>query len=300
MSNIYTKVSEQGNIIEITTYSSHNNTNHITKISKDEYIVNSEGTGEIHQFKHGETRADAKQTLHRTFRAIRALVNTNCSDIEKVRWITLTYAENMQNRERLYNDFKAFWKRFKRRWGHAEYIVVAEPQERGAWHMHLLAIFPEKAPFISNDELRDCWRNGFVNVRAIKDVDNVGAYLSAYLGDVEVDLDSPVGEIKELKDGTKKKFVKGARLKLYPPGMNIYRCSRGVKRPNEFQSTEDEVKALTHNLEPTYANSLEFENEQGFRIEITKTYYNRLRPKHETPTELANNTVIDNSVVTSP
>lgn len=277
MRELFTKVSEQGNIIEVTTMLRKNGEAHIVKLNADEYVRLDDG--EILEFQHSESRADLKQSLYRTFRTIRALVNANCTEPEKVRWITLTYAENMQDRERLYKDFKKFIQRFRWRWGSCEYIVVAEPQARGAWHMHALVFFPEKAPYIPNAELRECWGHGFVNVKSVKDVDNVGAYLSAYLGDIEVSMSSKDGVVKKFPDGTKKKFKKGGRLHLYPPGMNIYRCSRGVKRPKEYWAEAEQKEALTRSLEPTYANRYEFINEQGFHQIVQKEYYNRLRDR---------------------
>lgn len=270
---MYVKVSRQGNVIEITRMLRKNDEAHVVKLNADEYLRLSDG--EICQFNHTENRSESKQQLYKTFRRIRAIINTNFQGGKNERFITLTYAENMRDTKRLYMDFKKFWKKFKYRWGKAEYFVVAEPQVRGAWHLHVLVKFvSEKAPYIPNAELRECWGNGFVNVRSLKNVDNIGAYLSAYLGDVEVEMSSCIGQVKEMKDGTKKRFVKGARLCLYPPGMNIYRCSRGMKMPDEYWSTENDVQILTRDLKPTYANSCSFINESGFKQEIQKEYYN--------------------------
>lgn len=48
----------------------------------------------------------------------------------------------------------------------------------------LLFGFTSNAPYIAN--LQDIWLQGFVNIRQIGDIDNLGAYLSAYLCDIEV------------------------------------------------------------------------------------------------------------------
>lgn len=275
---MFIKVSKQGNILEITRMLRKNGEAHIQKLSADEYL-NLE-SGEVCEFEHTENRSESKQQLCKTFRHIRAIINTNFQGKENERFITLTYAENMRDKERLYLDFKKFWMRFKYKWGKAEYFVVVEPQMRGAWHMHVLVKFDgERAPYIPNAELRECWGHGFVNVRSLKNVDNIGAYLSAYLADVEVPMSNADGQIKEFPDGTKKKYVKGARLCLYPPGMNIYRFSRGLKKPQEFWSTEQEVENLTRDLNQTYANRIEFTSESGFQQTIIKEYYNTKRKK---------------------
>lgn len=275
------RVSEQGNVLEVTKMNSRSDGCPIVKVSADSYIIKGDETGELHDFKRTANRSEGVESLHKTFKRLRAIINTNCTDPESVRWVTLTYAENMTDTKRLYSDFKTFWMRFKRRWPGADYIIVIEPQKRGAWHVHALFIWSVKAPFIPNDDLAACWGHGFVMVKALDNVDNIGAYLSAYLGDVEVPMESEKGEVKTLKDGTKKKFVKGARLCLYPPGMNIYRCSRGIKQPTDRWVTPEEYESLSKSSTLTYANSVEVETETGFTRVIAKEYYNRLRkPDH--------------------
>lgn len=275
---MYTKVCEQGNVIEVTTMERRGFDSPIIKLNKDEYLIRGEETGEIYQFNHSASRADSVSTLRRTFRKLRALINANCTRPENIRWVTLTYAENMTDRARLMRDFEKFIKRFRYKFGSCEYIVVAEPQERGAWHLHVLLIFPHKAPFISNNKmLAPCWGHGFTKIRSVKNIDNVGAYLSAYLGDVEVPMSEPGGVVKEFPDGTKKKFIKGGRLHLYPPGMRIYRYSKGVKQPEEFWTTPQEAETLVRNATLTYANTIEWTDERGFHQKIDKKYYNRIR-----------------------
>ena len=273
---MHTKISIQGNIIEVTTMLRKSDSCPIQRISADEYIRLDDG--EVLPFKHADNRAELSQSLYRTFRKIRAIINSNFTGAENELFITLTYAENMQDAERLYSDFKAFWKRFKRRYGYADYFSVAEPQARGAWHLHLLVKFLEEyAPWIDNSELRELWRHGFVNIQKVDNIDNIGAYLSAYLADAEVPLDSKEGEIKTFSDGTKKGFVKGGRLHLYPAGMNIYRCSRGIKPPVEFWATPEQEEALTDGIALTYANRIEFTKDDGFKQIVEKRFYNRKR-----------------------
>ena len=65
---------------------------------------------------------------------------------------------------------------------------------------------------------------------------------TAYLGDMELSEAVTAGQFKagqlaEAKNKSKA-VIKGARLKLYPPSFNLYRCSRGVKRPEVCETTE--------------------------------------------------------------
>lgn len=273
------KVSVQGNIIEVTEMDGRNRACHARKLDADHWL---DDEGEIHEYeKHGASRVDNGQELRQTFRKIRALVNTNCVEPEKIRWITLTYAENMTDTERLYKDFNAFWKRFKRRWGKPEYISVVEPQGRGAWHIHLIAIYEDKAPYIPNHELADCWGWGFVKVKAVTNCDNLGAYLSAYLADLPVGEDDARAREKECEDGTTKRILKGGRLCMYPKGMNIYRHSRGIKKPEEFwveeYKDEDRLNELTEGAAMTYTKEYVWKDDEGLEHRVTKTFYNRAR-----------------------
>lgn len=222
------------------------------------------------------------------------LINANTDRPERCRFATLTYRENMTDTERLYGDFSKFMKRFRYHcesegYGRPEYITVAEPQARGAWHMHIILIFPKRAPFIPNDTLSALWGHGFTHIRALDSVDNVGAYLTAYLGDIEL----PEGDIEYNQlaetafnvverqvDGKPKKFIKGGRLHLYPTGMNIYRCSRGVKRPTVSKMTYAQAMRLTETMTRTYERTTTISDpESGYENTIYTQYYNRIRKK---------------------
>lgn len=273
---MFCKVSEQGNVVEVTRLLRKNDSCPIERLNADEYVVISEGTGEIHEVEHGTSRVSDVKSVRRTFRKLRALINNNCTEPANLRWITLTYKENMTSTRRLYDDFRKFMQRFRYRYGDCEYIVVAEPQERGAWHMHLIAIFPGKAPYIPKQELYECWSFGFVNCKAVKSVDNIGAYLSAYVTNLEVD-DGEQFDVEAEVDGKQKKYVKGARVYLYPAGMQIYRHSRGVKAPDERWVTESELEGIIGGLRQTFKREYEYQDESGFRQVVVKEFYNRLR-----------------------
>ena len=241
-----------GNIKEIAVSDRMNTGATIQPISKDEYVLLS--TGEIKQVvHHAEDRTENLRNLEKTMHSLSDLINANISpeNAECCRFITFTYRENMTDAERLYTDFKNFNKRFKRsmeKAGHRyEYIITVEAQARGAFHLHGIFIFSKKAPFIDSSELSEMWGNGFVSVKAMgKNIDDIGRYLTSYLTDLPVDDDTPSdalgGSIKEIEaDGKSKRIIKGARLKLLPVGIRIYRYSRGIKKPMVEQMTYGEA-----------------------------------------------------------
>lgn len=128
---------------------------------------------------------------------------------------------------RLYEDYRRFWQRFKyylRKQGHpaVEYIIAAEPQGRGAWHLHCLFLF--------------------------SDAVNTGQFKATQLA--------------KTKDKSKS-VIKGARLNLYPPGFNLYRSSRGIKRPEVWQITEREAQAKISGIPLTYEKTICITDEWG-------------------------------------
>lgn len=295
--NLLVKVTEMGNIIEVQ-YMSRRNTKQTVRMLEggEQYVVCS--SGEIKDVVHHETRKDNKKGLYKTFANMRAVINTNVTDVSKVRWCTLTYAENMTDTNRLYTDFEKFHKRFQyycKQQGYSkpEYIVMMEPQGRGAWHAHLLYIWQDmKAPYIANDVFAKFWGHGFVRIKKLDNVDNVGAYLTAYLGDMELsEVDwhkwneiTRGATVKQVEmtdeNGEKitKPILKGARLNLYPANFNMLRCSRGIKRPTEEMLSQEMANKKVSGATKTFETAVKLTDvENEFDSVIIKTQYNRVR-----------------------
>lgn len=272
------KVCDMGHIKEIM-YIEHMNDEGfpITKISKTEYVVNE--TGEVKEYNLNENRSQNKDSLRKTFKHLRHLINYNFGGKNNELAFTITYKENMTDYKRLYKDFEKFFKRLKYKYGNIDYLNVVEPQGRGAWHCHILLRFNDlEKVYIPNKEISQLWGNGFVKVKAIrKDVDNLGAYLSAYLGDVELNDETSKtchGTIKEVEiDGKKKKFIKGGRLHLYPSGMNIFRKSKGIKSPPEEWMRYEDAKKIVGAVTPNYFSALNLYDDDG-QIINTIVYQN--------------------------
>jgi len=274
------RVKQMGNITEIR-HMKKITEQAIQKISKEEFVY--KATGEVKPFIKYENRASDPSSIAKSLAMLRDLINTNITDTSKVLWVTLTYKENMTDTERLYNDFRKFMQRFKYYLRNnnlhcCEYITTAEPQGRGAWHMHLLLIFPCKAPFIENKILANIWGKGFVKITSLNNVDNIGLYLSAYLGDMELGeafsnnvlkADDNFKNVEVTgKRGNKetKTFIKGARLRLYPTGFRIFRTSRGIKAPEVIKCTNKEAMELVKGSMLTYQKTIELLDDNGNSI----------------------------------
>jgi len=256
------RVTITGNITEIMTMGAQPKKIPVKKISKTEYINTK--TGEIGEYKNTNNKAENEQSIRRTIAKIRNIINTNITEAENVRFVTLTYKKNMQDVKMLYKDYEKYWKRYetwRKQQGHekAEYIAIAEPQERGAWHLHQLLIYNQKAPYIDNKELSRVWGHGFTKATAIDNVDNVGAYLSAYLANTESE--------------------KGGRLHLYPLGMNIYRKSKGIREPTTYYTDYGEAQKKVSAQTLTYKKNYNVIDDTTNEIvnTITKEFYNSKR-----------------------
>lgn len=288
--NLPVKVTTMGNVVEVQYMSKRNCKQTIQMLPGGEQFVVC-ATGEVKDIEHHTTRKDNKKGLYKTFANARGMINANVTDVSKVRWCTLTYAENMTDPKRLYEDFKKFNMRFQwycksKGYSKPEYIVMMEPQGRGAWHAHLLYIWQDmKAPYISNQEFREIWGHGFVKIKKLDNVDNVGAYLTAYLGDMEIDdiqgnIDGKVKivEVDENGEKVKKAIVKGARLDLYPANFNMLRYSRGCKKPIEEMLYQDEAEKKVLGATKTFESAIKLtDSENDFETVIIKEQYNKIR-----------------------
>jgi len=233
------------------------------RISKDKML--NIATGEVINIEISETRRDNIKSLRETVKRLRRLINANFEGVDNELFITLTYKENMRDNSRLYGDFKKFYQKLKRKYKDIEfrYISVIEPQERGAWHLHvLLKGLNVDSLYIPNDEVISMlWGHGFTKTQRLSGVDNVGAYLSAYLTD--------------LMDEKGRK-TKGARLYLYPAGVNIYRCSRNCKKPVEQRVKYGEIDYKDCK---TYELAYEILSEDGEHCNFVKKEFYNLRRK---------------------
>lgn len=240
------------------------------KISKDEYVQIS--TGLVFEYEqHSETRADNYRSIRNTFVDLRRTINANFEGKPSELMITLTYAENMTDPVQHSRNVDVFKKRMKRRYPDMQYIDVVEPQGRGAWHSHILMRFDDhKKIYIPNDEIARLWGHGFTSTKRIKGVDNIGAYLSGYLCNIPADELSQEQASELLRAGLKveekeitdihgnkvtKRIIKGGRLKLYPPGMKLYRTSRGIAKPVAQDTTHGEFMEKVGATDPDYSTA---------------------------------------------
>lgn len=150
------------------------------------------------------------QNRERSARRARTKVRRLCKSRGLTTMLTLTYRENMQDRERMARDFDVFIKRLRRVVPGVQYVCVFERQKRGAWHAHIavprvMSHYLHKGTLMrSYDLLRSLWRavvgadNGNVDVsrnkRIMRSSAKLAAYMSKYIGktfgDLQIEGDS--------------------------------------------------------------------------------------------------------------
>lgn len=126
------------------------------------------------------------------------LIRCNATEASHCKWITVTYGEVMTNHKRVYEDGKMFLRRLQRYLDKQadlsdaqksfQRITVAEPQGEGhgnSWHLHILLIFEEIAPYIENEMIADIWGNGITKTQKVYDADGLALYFKACLSDLE-------------------------------------------------------------------------------------------------------------------
>jgi hypothetical protein len=217
--------------------------------------------------KNRKTKNDkVKQTkksdfaVNRTRRDIRRTVNANP---QLIKFLTLTSTST--NIDKMSKCFNLFTQRMEDRYSEFQYFSVREFQkdvdffgkakpDGGAIHYHLLC----NLRYVKSKELEKIWGHGFIKIKKVKHVDNLGRYLSKYLQ-------------KDMFD--KRMF-----------GKKKFFCSQNLKRQTEIINTDaqDFLKNNSQNLKMTWEKTFT----DDYRGEIDYKIYHS---KNHKPLPLADN-----------
>lgn len=284
-SGSYVTVTRMNHLVEVQHMEKVNRTCHIRKIDSERYVDLE--TGEIRDFKLSSVRSDNFNSLRQTFKKLRYLINNNFVGSPNELFVTLTYRGDLQTSDHLKvgKDYDNFLKRLKRKYkgiSTVDAIRVLEPHASGNWHLHVLFKFNDvKSIFIPKPVLEKLWGNGFVDIQRLEEVDNIGAYVSAYLSDVELNeenFNTFLGTEFEAKMVEGKVYVKGGRLKFYKTGVNIYSKTKGIAYPDRQEMSYREAKKIVGAATPHYSKSIEIaDEEKDFFNTITYEQYNLKR-----------------------
>lgn len=163
----------------------------VVTVTKDKYFV-----GPAHTVKRTKRGESDKREANDDDAGRRAKKNVRdcCKAISADRMVTLTYRENMLDRDRALKDWKAFCRRLGKV-AKFHYVAVIEEQERGALHFHV-AVRGKQSYVL----LRSIWQRvlglgsngqqmGQVNVRdphsfgfGVKGAHRLASYIAKYCG----------------------------------------------------------------------------------------------------------------------
>lgn len=205
------------------------------------------GLGRAGSAAEAEKSENRKKVMQRARSMLRRLINSNVDqymDGERnpyaSKFFTMTYKENIQDVKYSNGEFRKFVKRLNRYVGYnVKYVSVLEFQKRGAVHYHVVFF---NLPYIKKARLAEIWGHGHVKINKIEKVDNVGAYVSKYMG-------------KDLED---KRLL----------GEKCYFSSRGLKKPEEIKD-RSRVRVIMESL----TGSLLLKYEKSFNSDYTGEIY---------------------------
>lgn len=271
----FVTVTLMNDIYEIQYLQKSNRHSNILKIDSDRYVVKS--TGEIKYYEHTETRSQSDNSIKQTMKKLRYLINANFSGQKNELWATLTFRDtNIAKRPNvIYRKFNKFIKRLNYKHKEKlEYIAILEPHginnndisDWHGFHLHLLLKSSSSSLYIPYHEFERIWGLGMCRIERLQGIDNIGAYLSAYLTNAEL----------SDTDSKEKKYIKGSRLWLYPKGVRIYRKSKGIQYPKRikmpYQSARDMI-----GIEPHYTKTYKIENDNFENIVIFEQFNKKRR-----------------------
>jgi hypothetical protein len=206
----------------------------------------------------GERRKQTVRDARNTTRRL-ALKNFESGD----KFLTLTFDPKKFTEEQLrdvaFTDdlFKKFIMRFNYRFKiKLKYIAVREFHKSGRIHYHMICDW--KKELIFEDEIREnesflgekVWKHGFVDIKQLNHVDNVGAYIIKYM-------------------------TKNVAIEFFR-GKKVYLCSKGLERPFVYRGAEAQTIIDYYDLgtkKEVFTNSYESE----YLGNITYTEYNLRR-----------------------
>ncbi len=157
-------------------------------------------------------------------------------------FLTLTFKDNITNIPEANYEYTKFirrmnWEAYDSKQSILKYVVVIEFQKRGSIHYHVILF---NLPYIHKTTVADVWGHGFIKIKMIEDVSDVGFYVTKYMSK---DFDDPRLE------KNKSYFVSKGLLKptiIYTEGL-INEIKRVLPQESlEFEKDGIPVKRLAY------------------------------------------------------
>lgn len=132
---------------------------------------------DINLSKKSEERSSnqkSQSSIHRTKKNIKNITNSNP---QLTKFLTLTFKKNVNDIDYANYEFMQFVKRMKFKYIDFQYLAVIEFQKRGAVHYHIIC----NLPYVNKKLIAKKWRHGFIKIKRIKRINNMGGYISKYV-----------------------------------------------------------------------------------------------------------------------
>ena len=201
---------------------------------------------ENNETKEKDQTEKAESSVRRTRREIRRTVNSNP---QLTKFLTLT--SKITDGKKANYCFNLFSQRMRDRFPEFQYFAVLEFQkdtdffgnvkpEGGAAHYHLLC----NMRYVRSKEIEKIWGKGFIKIKRVRHVDNLGRYLSKYLQ----------------KDMFDKRML----------GKRKFFCSQDLERSIEYVNEEVQkfFRENGENMETTFKTTFydEYRGETSYQI----------------------------------
>jgi len=219
-----------------------------------------------------------RRSLLRTKKILRKIILNQ--DFSRTSFLTLTFAENVQDLGQARYEFQKFMKRLnyyvhKTKQSKIKYIAVPERQERGAWHFHILLL---DVPYIPNSDIADIWKNGFVKINQVRfsNMKQVYEYLVKYIS-------------KQFQENQK-------HFHRFFSSHGLFRGYEIRVHSTDIQEYENEVRYWMQNLysqdDYRYVSGVEFQYEVGqqsffclIEFYFSKHFYDEVEKMHRSMIE---------------
>jgi len=180
-------------------------------------------------------------------------------EIQKPKFLTLTFKENLTDVKAANEAFTKFNKRlsyhlYDVRRNVLKYICIPEFQKRGAIHFHVIYL---NLPYITIQKISQIWGQGYAFIEGIKETQNIedfAKYVCKYMN----------------KHNAKGEDNYNIYLEKEMLNQKRYFCSRGLNRPEEYklEIDKDTYNTFLSYLEEQHEENHEIENEFVGKIEI--------------------------------
>lgn len=302
-----TNIKIAGNIVTITKFEGKQFYNYSTELFASSESQMFKGLSQeqkekkIEEIKEENFKKSSRRAKTKIFDLIVCNVDKHLSYAnkkERVKFLTLTFKENITDIEKANEEISKFFKRlsyelFNVRTNVIKYLTVPELQKRGAIHYHIVLF---NCPYIQQKKMLQIWSAGGVYINAIStnNAEKVAKYITKYIAKgINVDEEKETTNINNIEENQGEKKLTDYQLyKSYGlENKKRYFCSRGLFKPLELkcQAIDEEVTEILEylqadvkkhtdaegNLKNNY-NYVEYENEYRGKIKKYTVEVNKL------------------------